>query len=162
MAIKRVRDRWIASGLCGMCGKRPPVDGIKNCQQCRESVAKYEERRAYSPEAAKTAWNKNREVRVKQQKALRVRVKTEVVNGYGGACTCCGEDNLVFLTLDHINGDGAERRRQGEPKGGDALYRWAIKNKFPDDLQVLCYNCNCAKRDGEVCPHQLGASCAKS
>lgn len=38
---------------------------------------------------------------------------------------------------------------------GSALYRHIIEHGFPDSFQVLCYNCNCAKRNRSWCPHQL-------
>lgn len=37
------------------------------------------------------------------------------------------------------------------------MYRWAILNGFPDELQLLCFNCNCGRqRNGGVCPHVDG------
>ena len=27
-------------------------------------------------------------------------------------CQCCGENHYEFLTIDHINGDGAKHRRE--------------------------------------------------
>ena len=79
-------------------------------------------------------------------------LKFETIEFYGGKCACCGEGHIQFLTIDHINGDGAERRER-EGLGG-ALYQWLKKNGYPSGFQVLCYNCNCAKRDGDHCPHQ--------
>ena len=76
-----------------------------------------------------------------------------VVKEYGGQCVCCGESRIIFLTIDHINNDGAEHRksiRQGPP-----LYRWLIANAFPKEaFQVLCYNCNCGRFHNKgACPH---------
>jgi hypothetical protein len=53
----------------------------------------------------------------------------------------------MFLTIDHIENNGAEHRRQqrnGQNKGHD-IYAWLRKNNYPEGFQVLCYNCNCAK-----------------
>ena len=29
--------------------------------------------------------------------------------------------------------------------GASSIARWIIKNNFPKEFEVLCYNCNCAK-----------------
>ncbi len=68
-------------------------------------------------------------------------------------CKCCGERELVFLVLDHINNDGSQHRKT-LITGGRSLYRWAIANDFPNNLQVLCHNCNWAKQVLGSCPHQ--------
>jgi hypothetical protein len=60
---------------------------------------------------------------------------------------------LRFLTVDHINNDGAEHRRK-IGAGICSLYWWLKKNHFPDGFQILCYNCNGARaRNNGVCPH---------
>lgn len=88
------------------------------------------------------------------QADYRRRLRETVYAAYGGfVCTCCGEREPTFLSLDHINNDGAEHRR--ELKHPDALYGWLIKNGFPPIVQVLCMNCNFGKqRNGGTCPHQ--------
>ena len=73
---------------------------------------------------------------------------------YGGTCKCCGEEDIEFLVMDHIDGDGADRKKNGEPKLGEAFYKWIIDNKFPDHLQTLCHNCNWSKGTGTMCHHQ--------
>lgn len=68
------------------------------------------------------------------------------------ACGCCGENIVAFLTVDHIEGGGRRHRaRIGE--GGRMLARWLVVNNFPPGYQVLCMNCNFAKRKGR-CPHE--------
>jgi hypothetical protein len=64
---------------------------------------------------------------------------------------CCGETTLRFLQFDHINNDGHLRRKLD--KGETALTTWLVVHDFPTDFQVLCANCNFAKRFG-VCPHK--------
>jgi hypothetical protein len=86
-------------------------------------------------------------------KAYQRRLKCEVVAAYGGVCACCGEAEIVFLTIDHINGDGARHRRE-IGLGGYRFYGWLKRNHFPEGFQVLCYNCNCAKSTQAYCPHQ--------
>lgn len=73
-------------------------------------------------------------------------------------CQCCGESIIEFLTIDHINNDGADHRRKITKRkdwGGHMFYQWIIKNDFPDDLQVLCGSCQLGKKiNGGICPHK--------
>jgi hypothetical protein len=69
-------------------------------------------------------------------------------------CACCGESNIKFLTLDHVNNDGYLHRKQLKLTGHKIL-RWIIKNEFPKGFQVLCMNCNFGKRmNNGICPHK--------
>lgn len=91
------------------------------------------------------------------------KLKREVMDAYGGCCSCCGETELVFLTIDHVNDDGAEHRRamaaeRGHEysQAGARTYRWLRRNGFPRGFQVLCANCNCGKQWNQgICPHQV-------
>jgi hypothetical protein len=98
----------------------------------------------------------------KSQKAKSAYVaqKTRVISHYGGRCNCCGEKELIFLTIDHINEDGAEHRRSltGTRAGGSNSYRDIIKNNFPNTYQVLCFNCNHAKHVLGECWHKTKAA----
>jgi len=75
---------------------------------------------------------------------------------YGGSyCKCCGEDNVFFLSLDHINNDGAEQRRSIS-KTGKNLAWWLQKRNWPSGFQILCFNCNCGRaRNNTICPHTI-------
>ena len=89
-------------------------------------------------------------------KKYRLKLKINVINHYGGKCECCGEDKLEFLCIDHKNGGGNEHRRT-TLKGrtcGHALYRWIIKNNYPDIFRILCANCNQAIGLHGYCPHK--------
>jgi hypothetical protein len=74
-------------------------------------------------------------------------------------CACCGETEISFLTMDHINNNGAEHRKKifkSKTRGGYSFYVWIIKNNFPEDLQVLCMNCQFGKKFNEgICPHEF-------
>ena len=90
----------------------------------------------------------------------RARVKEAVFGAYGGyVCACCGVGEKAFLTLDHIENDGAQNRRKIAGKrhaAGYTTYDWIVKNGFPSGFQVLCMNCNFGKRMNKgVCPHQV-------
>jgi hypothetical protein len=97
----------------------------------------------------------NKKMAAKVREANR-KMKTLVYNAYGGyKCACCGETEPMFLSIDHINNDGAEHRKKINIKGGTQIYRWLIKNSFPDGFQVLCWNCQNGKRFNKgICPHQ--------
>ena len=82
------------------------------------------------------------------------KIKLAALMAYGGAtCTCCGESNVKFLTIDHINGcSPTERKKQGR---GTPLYQWLKKQAYPLGFQVLCYNCNLGRAHNQgVCPHK--------
>ena len=88
-----------------------------------------------------------------------LNLKNQIYDHYGRECTCCGEKRTDFLTLDHILGDGAEHRKEigstNKKSNTTAVHRWIVKNNFPSDFQVLCFNCNCSKGVGEYCIHKL-------
>ena len=79
---------------------------------------------------------KNREI----NRQWYANVRKQAIARYGGKCTCCGETGHQFLTLDHINGDGAAHRKQI----GCNLAAWLRRNGWPKGFRVLCWNCNCA------------------
>ena len=88
------------------------------------------------------------------------RCRDKVFEAYGGyKCNCCGETERMFLSIDHVNNDGAEERKSGKYSGsGTAFYTWLRKNNFPSGYQVLCMNCQIGKhKNGGVCPHQQKA-----
>ena len=83
-------------------------------------------------------------------KLLSRKRKQIVLDHYGQKCNCkcgCSVTRINHLTIDHINNNGHLHRAQV----GFSIYRWIIKNNFPDDLQVLCWNCNCAKQQYGGC-----------
>jgi len=69
--------------------------------------------------------------------------RTLCFDHYGNKCECCGEDNSVFLELDHVNNDGKKHRQIAGPH----LARWLSMNNFPSEweIQILCANCHAAK-----------------
>lgn len=88
------------------------------------------------------------------------KLKIEVINEYGGKCSCCQELNIIFLTIDHIDSNGNGNRKQlqqefGHKMTGGNFYKWLKKQGYPkDNFQVLCFNCNFAKHVLGTCPHQ--------
>jgi hypothetical protein len=89
----------------------------------------------------------------RQAKAYR-QLRREVLDAYGNSCACCGEPIPEFLTVDHVNNDGAEHRRQIGARSLH-LYKWLKANAFPKTgFQLLCFNCNCSKGFNGECPHK--------
>ena len=87
------------------------------------------------------------------------KLKEAVMNVYTngeGTCRRCGQGDIDVLCLDHIEDDGGVRRRNGEHRHGNTLYRWIVTNGYPSGLQVLCSNCNLKK---EVVRRRLLATC---
>lgn len=58
------------------------------------------------------------------------------------ACARCQFSDIRALSIDHINGDGAKHRKE---IGGGRIYRWLLKQDFPEGFQVLCMNCQFIK-----------------
>jgi hypothetical protein len=52
------------------------------------------------------------------------------------------------LSIDHINGNGSEHRKNNKKIRGNHIYEWLKKNKFPIGYQTLCMNCQLIKRHG--------------
>lgn len=88
-----------------------------------------------------------------KQKRWHDKEKDYLFEQYGGyRCVCCGETEKLFLTLDHVNDDGARHR---EEIGSAGLYRWIKRHGYPPGFQVMCQNCNRGKwMNGGICPHQ--------
>lgn len=151
---------------CSRCNKKLPLDrfykkhgsdslrpACKTCHWQRERDKRAAGDPAYLQERAATMRryvSKNRSyVYTVNQKARR-KLRDEVLDAYGGGCTCCGLITKRFLCIDHINDDGFEHRKTVKPSN---FYTWLRANEFPPGFQVLCFNCNHAKRFGP-CPHK--------
>lgn len=98
------QKKWLAAGLCVYCGLHP----IQRSQRCSDCYKKAME------------W----------QNELYKRRKAIIYEHYGAVCKCCGETEPAFLTIDHINNDGAAHRKVC----GSSLasFKWIIENNFPD------------------------------
>lgn len=75
------------------------------------------------------------------QRARNMGLWDEVFAHYGDACINCGEKGRLFLTIDHKDNNGSEVRRLVH--GGSVWV--AKKTGWPDNLQILCWNCQFAK-----------------
>jgi hypothetical protein len=131
-------------------------DGLQyTCKVCCAEIAKIY--RTNNPEKVKEL-NKNRsksylKSRREYRKSRQKRIRKEVIKNLGGVCACCGEKQIEFLTIDHINNDGAEHRRK--IGNSDKICVDIKRQGYPKDkYQILCFNCNCAKGIYGSCPHK--------
>lgn len=147
---KELRYKALLNGLCRICKKNPIIENYKWCVECRDKQKK---------------WYYQSEYREKSRildKQRRQERKIRIFNHYGNKCVCCEENNLIFLSIDHINNDGAQHRQEltgkrGRGAGSSSIrfYKWIEKNNYPNNLQILCFNCNIGRyRNGGICPHK--------
>jgi hypothetical protein len=97
------------------------------------------------------------EVRAKQiEKSVKnhLKYRNEMFAALGDSCSCCGEREKAFLSLEHKNKDGAEHaRRLGS--SGSAILLDVRREGFPKDkYTVLCMNCQFGERQPGGCPHK--------
>ncbi len=128
--------KWPIGTVCLMCGTKDNKYHAKGlCDNCRA-------RKWVSENIEKSRM-------IRRKSFLKTRMM--VLKHYGGKCNCCGESEANFLSIDHINNDGNVWRKTHK---SHALYTWIVLNNYPDDLQILCYNCNMAKGKYGICPHK--------
>ena len=82
---------------------------------------------------AKKVWLRKNPARARENaRRYYKKVQAEMIAAYGGCCSCCGEREPRFLTLEHMNRDGAEhlfheplhgpvRTERGTEKVGDGV-----------------------------------------
>ena len=136
---------------CRKCKRILPLSGFHNrsdghgdghftlCKNCENERGRKKYWKYYEKERLRG--------RLKNQ-----RYKISALEHYGKKCACCGESEEAFLSIDHINNDGARHRKKKEFGGG--FYVWLKKNDYPVGFQTLCYNCNWAKSRAGGCPHR--------
>lgn len=134
--------------------RHPIVEDTKVCSYCGEAlpVSNF----SYIKKQ-KCYMSRCRICRNHIQKEKRNELKLEVMIKYGGQCQCCGEKDIDILSIDHINRNGSEHRRElfgdNSNTGGFKFYKWLSDNNYPKGFRVLCYNCNMAYGLFDYCPH---------
>jgi hypothetical protein len=127
---------------------------IANPDRVKAAMIRYQQKNPGLGAKRTAEWRaNNRERALEAQRKVNSDRKRRVYDAYGGfRCACCGETEEAFLSIDHVNNDGAEHRRQVDRR---SMYKWLEKEGFPSGYQVLCMNCNFGKaRNGGVCPHE--------
>ena len=102
---------------------------------------------SYTKEYKQQYYKDNREKMINNTKFHNDNNRSEVLYWYSDGllkCNECGKDCIEFLCIDHIGDNGADHRRE-MGVGGDRIYKYVLKNKFPEGYQVLCNNCNFLK-----------------
>lgn len=148
-----------------------PSDGDtmpdKSCVAGRRERSKYNEEKIlpYANPQRERAYHRSYqkshpEIHARAEKKYAQKLKRIVILFYCGNkphCQCpgCTTAEFCFLSVDHKNGRGHRHKFNKRLKwriSGKALWLWIIKRKFPKQFQVLCWNCNCAKRNEKQCP----------
>lgn len=162
----------------GVCSTFPMChnmaeDGFKKCAKCRAYMRQYKlkYRQQEAPEGVCTNFPDCHNVRDSEAKACsscrekqnanskkpqarqrqavwRKRLEVDVFSAYGNRCACCGEQEMTFLTIDHIEPyDGTG------PRSGSQLYAWLKTRGYPSGFRTLCYSCNFSLGHHGYCPH---------
>lgn len=81
-----------------------------------------------------------------------------MLDAYGRVCSCCGESNEAFLTMDHYGDDVGMPKMRSDGYAtkirGVREYARLKKLGWPTvGIRVLCMNCNFGTRTGCPCPH---------
>jgi hypothetical protein len=156
-SIKGCERKHYAKGLCHLhyCRehksawqetKRRYMGAYNNLPEVRERYKKYMKVYCSTP--------KYKESERQRSKKRYTEDKKIILEHYGGnppKCACCGESRYEFLSIDHINGGGRQHRKTVHAR---SFYLWLIKNNFPEEYRILCFNCNCARGFFGYCPHE--------
>src|SRR3990167_10419838 len=121
----------------------------KTCKKCfNKNRAKWWKKTAPIRLKYSQKWYANNRKKVIKQKVagnMRQRrlARLDCIEYYSNGkncCACCGEKNLEFLAIDHINGKGNKHRK----KLGNNKYMPTIlkRLKYPKGYRILCHNCN--------------------
>jgi len=158
------------SKTCSVCKIEKPISEFYgrrgDCKLCNNiKSSKYHREH---PEKCKNSWKswrhsnpekvkaRNREFRETHpnyfkeydKASIEITKRYQVLSYYSNgipSCKWCGNQNFVVLNLDHINNDGGEHRRK-DKSADKNLAGWLRRHEYPSGFQVLCCNCNWAKR----------------
>ena len=172
-ASRRGGAVWSEDGVtkkCLKCHRIKPLDDFSVqrsrpdgyttwCKECRNTAtqqSRQDDGERWHGYRTKAYWADPERFRAEVRRSTR-NARLQAIFVYAGddpMCACCGDPHLEFMTIDHINNDGAAHRRELNTRGGDKFYRWLRNNNYPPGFQILCFNCNHAKAIYGVCPHQ--------
>lgn len=186
----KITQRRMEAGLCASCD-RPASGDHRYCDyhlemhraDARRRNAKRKTRGeclqcgtptkgSYCDEHREPKWQQA----VERSRRTRKILRDEVYRAYGSRCACCGEDHQTMLSIDHIDGNGADHRQavaierarsetadkyeqadwrlRSRNSNSSQMHSWLKANGFPPGFQVLCMNCNVSKyRNGGTCEH---------
>lgn len=128
------------SKICKMCVKK------KYYKKVRADPARYELDKARDRARGIRKRRNNLLAYRLNAKRKRLALRLKILDAYGGRmCSICGENDINVLVLDHVHNNGAQERKTKHGHPG-RFHKHLIKNGFPQGYQVLCCNCNWAKR----------------
>ncbi len=110
----------------------------------------YEKNKDKNNKQSKEYYQKNKIRLRKYANKIRRELRSFVIKKYGGKCKCCGESELAFLAIDHVNNDGYKEKKKIK---NNMLLSRLRDRKINKKYQVLCHNCNSAKGYYGCCPH---------
>lgn len=155
--VKKRRVRQCKTCLDAMRTERRKANPEKYAEQQRKYRAADKEK---AKSRARKHYADHKEKILARLKRKRDSLRLEMITAYGGACECCGENHPIFLTLDHINNNGAQHRKilsNGYSRSGNGKVIQQLKSLgWPkENYRLLCYNCNCGRhRNNGTCPHE--------
>lgn len=92
----------------------------------------------------------------KAAKKQKDKLYNEFFSHYGYSCVCCGESNKDFLSIEHLNNDGAAHRKRLRARSPQHAIIDIRRAGWPKGYATLCFNCNMGKaRMGGTCPHVI-------
>ena len=122
----------------------------KICRECGATFEpdKFHPYQVYCSKRCKWRWyEKHSKKRIENRKKKYSERREKAIKALGGKCTLCGIDDILVLTIDHIN--GIRNDPFGKRKGNTniPLLNHIIKNpeKAKESYQVLCWNHNAMK-----------------
>ena len=145
------------------------MSATKTCCKCKQDlpISEFYKHRKYADglqlyckkcnnEVNKKSYRKHIAARRKAHRVHYAGLRQGVLRAYGNECACCGEAQELFLSIDHIDGGGAQHRKEiSKGQGGRRLYEWLKAEGYPSGFQTLCRNCNWGKSlNNNTCPHQ--------
>jgi hypothetical protein len=117
-----------------------------------KSTEHYHSNKEYYKQRNRESYLRNRLRRSIESQQQRAFIKETIMKHYSNGdikCVECDINDIDMLTLDHINNNGAEHKREiGSHRKdckGIGMYGWIVKNDFPKGFQVLCWNHNIKK-----------------
>lgn len=100
-------------------------------------------------------YRQNHQAKIRERNRNRYQeLRIKFFEMYGNSCTCCGESEPAFLSLEHKQGQPIGRKNKENTMQSTIR---ALSEYRPDLFEVLCHNCNQAQKFGNPCPHKTGS-----
>lgn len=129
--------------LCSVCREHKPLDSFLKMKSTRGVLYGHLDQVYFGYCKLCTRW---------RQRSKNLLSKLEFILEYGGKCQCCGEIEIDFLTVEHIGGSASTA---DTCFGGSLIANLKVRRWPKDKYTVLCFNCNCCKKFGRPCPHNV-------